>query len=68
MQPRGSKYQDFVHIKDLVSQGHEVITVVIVDTDVVFIAISCFGFSFHWTKTTVGGICCWDKQTLDPDS
>ena len=32
----------FVHIKDLVSQGHEVIAVVTVDTDVVVIAISCF--------------------------
>ena len=32
----------FAHIKDQASQGHEVITVVTVDTDVVVIAISCF--------------------------
>ena len=32
----------FVHTKDLASQGHEVITVVTVNTDVVVIAISCF--------------------------
>ena len=32
----------FVHVKNLASQDHEVITVVKVDTDIVVIAISCF--------------------------
>ena len=32
----------FVHIKDRASQGHKVITVVTVDTDVVVLIISCF--------------------------
>ena len=34
--------RNFVNIKDLTSQGHEVITVVTVDTDSVVIDISCF--------------------------
>ena len=50
----------FVHIKDPVSQSHEVITVVTVDTDVVVIVISCFhglastGLKQPWVELGAG--------------
>ena len=65
MQPRGSRSRIFVHIKDLASQGHEVITVVTVDTDVVVITISCFdglastGLKQLWVELGAGINKCW---------